>query len=505
MVQSDARGRRAPTPAALASLGSVPDGYRILPDPLHGQPLLRVPAQPAEVRVLLDRSLESVHASEPTQDYLVVRCDSRRISFAVTDGVGSSFLGDVAAQILAAHVADWLIDGAPAGAGEAFTAAFDAFLHRLSRQVMDQVATWPIPEHVTGLVRAALDQQRAYGSEAMVACGVVDLTGNRDAAVTVAWLGDTHLRVIMRDGEQIDHSGQTSDRWSSRLGPRGTVCGRSWPAARVARVIACTDGLLPGLGATVELPDAALGARLTELARRSGSDDMALVDVGLAPRAMPGDGPATGSTLWRRLSEEPGRHARTTVAGTALRRLMRAVGPTTRPSGGAASPSRGSSAGSADRLVPVPSGPDQARPPASIVDGGAPAVTGPGAAASGVAGAPGVDATWPRWEGEQSGPSEPSAVVEPFVAVEAPTGVGWRYRDRGRELTWSAVEGADSYAVEVSREPGFAEPLLYAVAGLSFVLPPLAGPVFVRVRAVADGEPGPWGLVLEVSDAAGAP
>ena len=44
-----------------------------------------------------------------------MRCDARRLSFAVADGVGSSFLGDVAAQILSAHLADWLVSAtAPA-------------------------------------------------------------------------------------------------------------------------------------------------------------------------------------------------------------------------------------------------------------------------------------------------------------------------------------------------------------------------------------------------------
>ena len=207
---------------------------------------MRVPARPAEVRLLLDRSRESAQADEPTQDYLAVRCDPRRLSFAVTDGVGSSFLGDVAAQILAAQLADWL---AASDAGP-LEVALDRFLHGLSQEVVEQVARWPLPDSVSGFVRAALDQQRAYGSEAMFACGVVDLTGGRDAIVTVAWLGDTHLRVIMRDGRQYDHSGQTADRWSSRLGPRGAVSSRAWPVAEVARVIACTDGLLPALDAT---------------------------------------------------------------------------------------------------------------------------------------------------------------------------------------------------------------------------------------------------------------
>src|SRR6185369_16746645 len=128
----DERGRRAPTPAALASLSAVPEGYRVLPDPLHGQPLLRVPARPCDVRVLLDRSFESAQAGEPTQDYLAVRRDPRRLTFAVTDGVGSSFLGDVAAQILAAHLTDWLAPPRPAAD---LAAALTAFLHGLSHQV----------------------------------------------------------------------------------------------------------------------------------------------------------------------------------------------------------------------------------------------------------------------------------------------------------------------------------------------------------------------------------
>jgi hypothetical protein len=430
----DARGRRAPTPTALSALDPVPDGYRILPDPLYGQPLMRVP-RPPDVRLLLDRSRESAQAGEPTQDYLAVRCDQRRLTFAVTDGVGSSFLGDVAAQILATQLADWLARP-PA---QAFAAALTAFLSGLSQQVAEQVAAWPLPSYVSGLVRAALDQQRAYGSEAMFACGVVDLVGGRDAKVTVAWLGDARLRVILRDGQLYDHSGQTADRWSSRLGPRGEVGSRTWPVREVARVIACTDGLVPELEAAVTLPDAELSDRLEALARRPGNDDMALVDVGLAARAMPAADGSTNPTLWRRLTEEPtGRHARTTPAASVLRRLMRAVGPS-----------------------------------------GAPLSTA-----------------------EPPQPAEPevSTVYEsPVVGIAAPADVAWHPTGQRGELTWSPVTGADSYAVELCREPTFAEPLLYAVRGVSFALPPMPGPVFVRVRSVGAGTPGPWGRTYGLS------
>lgn len=448
----DERGRRAPTPAALASLGAVPEGYRVLPDPLYGQPLLRVPARPCDVRVLLDRSLESAQAGEPTQDYLAVRCDPRRLTFAVTDGVGSSFLGDVAAQILAAHLTDWL---APRTRGTApFDRDLDTNLRELSREVVDRVANWPLPESVSALVRSALDQQRAYGSEAMFACGAVDLAG-RDAVVSVAWLGDTHVRVIMRDGRHMHHSGQTTDRWSSRLGPRGTVQTRTWPAAEVARVLVCTDGLRPELDSVLELPDDQLSVRLAALARRPGNDDFAVIDVGLAPRAMPAGDPVTGST--------PGRHARPTPAGSALRRLIRAVGqpapaPTPSPS------------------YPIPpSSPPPSSPP-----------TAPRAPTSPAVGTARVPTQAPR-----------PSTVEPEEPPRGPAAPAVQWQDH--VVTWTAVPGADSYSVQISREPSFAEPLLYTVPGLSFTVPRLPGPTYVRVRCLAGGEPGPWGAGHDLS------
>ena len=445
---TDERGRRAPTPSALASLIPIPDGFRLLPDPLHGQPLLRIPARPADVRVSLDRSRESAQAGEPSQDYLAVRCEPRRLSFAVTDGVGSSFLGDVAAQILAIQLADWFATGPR---GDQITSALDRYLRELSKEVAERVANWPIVESVPALIRAALDQQRAYGSEAMFVAGTVELTGRREATASLAWLGDTRLRVIMRDGQTVDHSGQTTDRWSSRLGPRGTVRSRTFPVADLARVVACTDGVISTLDAAIELGDAALNMVLQQQAQRPGNDDMALVDIGLAPGAMP-PGDAPNPTLWRRLTEEPQRrHARSTPAGSALRRFIRAVGPVVAP--------------------------------------GAAASTAPEASAAPVV---------------QVEPAIP--VLQSTVESSAPTGlappgpIGWRRVERGRELNWPAVPGADSYAVELCREKTFAQPMLYSVKGLTFAVPPMGAPLFGRVRSVAGGELGPWGPVYDLTE-----
>jgi hypothetical protein len=71
------------------------------------------------------------------------------------------------------------------------------------------------------------------------------------------------------------------------------------------------------------------------------------------------------------------------------------------------------------------------------------------------------------------------------------------------------VPGADSYSVQICREPSFAEPLLYTVPGVTFTAPRLPGPTFVRVRCVGGGEPGPWSDAHDLSAqppaAAGAP
>ena len=61
------------------------------------------------------------------------------------------------------------------------------------------------------------------------------------------------------------------------------------------------------------------------------------------------------------------------------------------------------------------------------------------------------------------------------------------------------MPGADSYAVEVCADAGFASPLLYAVPGTTFAVPPIGPAAFARVRSIVDGAPGPWGGVHDLS------
>jgi len=176
-----------------------------------------------------------------------------------------------------------------------------AFLGDLAVAVNPSIAKYPIPEQLAALVRDVLAEKRGYGSEAMFVCGRIDWPERGPAQVALAWLGDAHLLVLFEDGRELDLTGRTSDRWSTKVGPRGRVETMMLPAAQVERVIACSDGLLDGLNAAVELSDAELEARLAELAARATSDDMALIDIALVASAMPPvEGQVNGSSVTRR-------------------------------------------------------------------------------------------------------------------------------------------------------------------------------------------------------------
>ncbi|MEU7872177.1 protein phosphatase 2C domain-containing protein [Dactylosporangium sp. NPDC049140] len=260
---------------------------RLRVDARQRHPVARWQAGPATVRCLLDRSLDSAGRDEPSQDYLAMAYSSHRLCFAVTDGVSSSFLGELAARTLAEGLTGWLCDHPPVRSEERFAADVQACLERLATESAESIARHPIPLSASGFVRELLEQRREYGSEAMVACGLIDFDGEAPA-VALAWLGDVRLVVIGTDGTRHERSGRTADRWSTRLGPRGTVATWYSPLEGVARVVASSDGVVArDLEAVLVLGDARLDDMLAVSALRPEGDDMSFVDIEIAAGAMP--------------------------------------------------------------------------------------------------------------------------------------------------------------------------------------------------------------------------
>jgi hypothetical protein len=256
-------------------------------DPRRRHPVTRVDAAPGIARVLLDRAAASVEEDEPSQDFVALAHAPSQLCFALTDGVGSSFAGDLAARFLAQRLVDWLcaLEAVPAAARLAADLA--EHLHGLSTEAHELVARHEFEQEIAPYMVDVVERQRAYGSEAMFVCGRIDWPGHGAQRVGVAWLGDAQLRVYRRGAVPEDLRGRTADRWSTRAGVRGQISARDWPVAEVERVLACSDGLLHELDAAAMLSDAALDARLVAASADQNSDDMALVDVALTAGAMP--------------------------------------------------------------------------------------------------------------------------------------------------------------------------------------------------------------------------
>ena len=378
--------------------GSTPpasSGDRIELDPARRNPLTRVPLERGVLRMLLDRSKESADRGEPSQDYVVVERAPRVLCFAVTDGVGSSFLGDLAARILASWTAGWLAALGELPKENELASRLGKALGDMAVRADEFIADYPLPDDVQPFMREPLERQRAYGSEAMLVCGRIEWPHGGPARVGVAWLGDAHLRVLLANATTEDFSGRTSERWSTKRGPRGAVKARVWTDDEVERVIACSDGLLAELDATVALGDAQLDERLQAAAIAGLSDDIALVDVAVVAGAMPS--PDSSRSL-----------------------------PPQIPRNDATPPETG-------RAIPSP-------------------------------------------------------------ALGAPSAIMY---GRDASVSWSAVDAAQQYEVQLSENVGFREPIIYHAAAPALTLPPGSERMRVRVRALAGDGAGAWSDVLE--------
>ncbi|MBX3069795.1 MAG: protein phosphatase 2C domain-containing protein [Thermomicrobiales bacterium] len=184
------------------------------------------------------RSAEARAFDEPNQDYLAFRAEGERLVFAVCDGVGSSFRGDIAAQIVGETLLDWL--WAVEDADEAtrlWPQAIDEMASRARRFAETEISA-DLPE----VLRDVLAEKQERGSESMFASGVLDLHSGRHVLV---WAGDVRISVTERGASPaFDATAfSTANRWSSKHGLIGEVAVREFRWNPPWRLDIYTDGL----------------------------------------------------------------------------------------------------------------------------------------------------------------------------------------------------------------------------------------------------------------------
>ena len=217
------------------------------------------------------------------------------VLFAVCDGVGQSFFGEIAAAFLGDALLDWLGGVGPAALDGVLKSQLLDHLGAKTSDAKEVVGAVRVPDSAPKLLRDALEAKRGAGSQAMFACGRIDLPqSSRDSGwITAAWLGDVRLQVWSFDGETVQdrlraraETFRTRDRWSTKDGAIGApnvfVGPVREPFGSVVRVASYTDGLAVLDTETQPLSNRRLMSVIDEAARSPASDDMSMIEVWLA-------------------------------------------------------------------------------------------------------------------------------------------------------------------------------------------------------------------------------
>jgi len=250
---------------------------------------------PFRIRFLYARSADSREAGQPGQDYLAFRSDGHRLAFALCDGVGQSFYGDLAARFLGDALVEWLWAlPEPVSEPEAFRRELAAHLRALTGPASAHLQAVALPGDLPPMVREVLEQKRAMGSETTFVCGCLlePTPATPQGQLLLAWMGDSRLRLWGQEGERTADLGASWDvaqRWSTRDGPKGGEPGiYVGPLVGIAHVQAYSDGLLSQEDALhPQLEDAALDRLVATLGEEPTSDDISFLQIDYRPGTLP--------------------------------------------------------------------------------------------------------------------------------------------------------------------------------------------------------------------------
>ncbi len=255
-----------------------PEGQVSLPQDTE-TPLTPLKTPVGTVLYLYVRSADSVSSRTVGQDYVAFRYGAASLAFAVCDGVGQSFMGDLAARLLGDHLVSWLWSASRPSDADAFSRQVTESLNEAAIASAHHVSAYQLPDHLPPILVQALEMQRQYGSEAMFVAGRLSLDGD-DPLVALCWLGDAPVAAIDIDGQLLDLGphGHTSERWNATTGVKGQIHTWIGSSHKVARVAGYTDGLSTGHVPT----DADLADLMARWQQNPPADDASLFDVRLA-------------------------------------------------------------------------------------------------------------------------------------------------------------------------------------------------------------------------------
>jgi Protein phosphatase 2C len=162
------------------------------------------------VRVSLGyrRCLDFDEGNHPGQDYATVRIGGDYIVGIVADGVSQSFYGNIAAQ----RVSQWLLEKLwNHRSHPPDQKILERALTGLEKHIAPEIESVQIPEHVSEIMKTALEKTRASGSQTVFAAFV----SNGKGAVRLYQVGDITAVLHNSAGEVEVIKAHPKGRWSS--------------------------------------------------------------------------------------------------------------------------------------------------------------------------------------------------------------------------------------------------------------------------------------------------
>lgn len=250
-------------------------------------PIQQAQVDSIHVRYAYARSHESQHSNQPGQDYLEFRlggssANKPKFVFAVCDGVGSSFMGHIAAKRVGECLCDelWGKWSKFIPASSNFSKNLSTRLGNLTDVVNQEVYDYQIAGDLPPLMRTALEKQKRYGTETMFVCG--RLIGG---SLALAWLGDVRLQLLTEQLTPVsgfEYTPDTNRRWSSREGIRGGnlqtfIADDPEVLLSVKHILAFSDGLASFEQRLSSMIPDDINCAIQQLAETPLSDDISFI------------------------------------------------------------------------------------------------------------------------------------------------------------------------------------------------------------------------------------
>lgn len=245
------------------------------------------------LRYAYARSSDSQSTDDPGQDYLVVVEDGDKLVFALCDGVSQSFYGDLSARFLGEELVKWFWQQPTKDSASLKTSLADQ-LSAITTTASRLVDQYQIPPDVSPMVKDVLEQKRKLGSETTFITGCLNYSDN---SLSLAWLGDSRLRLWNRRGEvsgKFSQTFNTAERWSSLKGIIGELHVATLPLNQIEYLMVYSDGLAV-LDETIQhhVRTETLISIMATAQRMPQSDDISFLQVWNSP-SRPKEKPAPG-------------------------------------------------------------------------------------------------------------------------------------------------------------------------------------------------------------------